>query len=244
MTDWFRSVGLPAVLGAVVVLLLVVGRGTAQDYPEHRAQMVDRQIAARGVSDADVLEAMRRVPRHEFVPEAYRSSAYRDRPLPIGRGQTISQPYIVALMTQALLLADGVSVLEVGTGSGYQAAVLAACGARVFSVERIPELHREARDTLREADYLDRVRLRVGDGSRGWPEHAPFDRVLLTAAARELPHPLAEQLAPGGLLVAPVGGAALQHIYRYRKGPEGEMAREELEGARFVPLIRDEDSEG
>ncbi|MFW6192803.1 MAG: protein-L-isoaspartate(D-aspartate) O-methyltransferase [Gemmatimonadota bacterium] len=217
------------------------GRSGGGDPATLRREMVDRQIASRDVDDERVLRAMREVPRHLFAPGHGLRQAYGDHALPIGHGQTISQPYIVALMTQALELEEGHRVLEVGTGSGYQAAVLAACGARVYTVERIPELHRRARGKLEEAGYLDRVRLRLGDGSRGWPEHAPFDRVVLTAAAEELPRPLAEQLAEGGVLVAPVGGAALQHIYRYRKRPGGELEREELEGARFVPLVRDEE---
>ncbi len=217
----------------------IFGRSSGGDPEELRREMVDHQIASRDVDDERVLRAMREVPRHVFAPGHSLRRAYGDHALPIGHGQTISQPYIVALMTQALELEGTERVLEIGTGSGYQAAVLAACGARVFSVERIPELHRQARQKLEEAGYLDGVRLRLGDGSRGWPEHAPYDRALLTAAARELPRPLAEQLEEGGVLVAPVGGAALQHIYRYRKGPEGELDREKLEGARFVPLVRD-----
>lgn len=204
--------------------------------------MVERQIESRGVRDPTVLAAMREVPRHRFMPDRGVHEAYGDHAVPIGHGQTISQPYIVAFMTQALEPERGCSVLEVGTGSGYQAAVLAACGLEVFTVERIPELHRHAARVLEETGYVDRVRLRLGDGSRGWPEHAPFDRVLLTAAARALPDAVVEQLAEGGVMVAPVGGPAMQHIYRYRKGPEGGLEREELEGARFVPLVTDEDT--
>ena len=199
--------------------------------------MVEQQIERRGVRDERVLAAMREVPRHLFVAGRGVSDAYADRALPIGHDQTISQPYIVARMTQAVDPEPGLRVLEVGTGSGYQAAVLAACGLEVFSVERIPELHRLARRSLEEAGYLDRVRLRLGDGSQGWPEEAPFDRVVVTAAAGSLPDPLVEQTVTGGLLVAPVGGAMIQKICRYRKLEEGTLERQELEGARFVPLV-------
>jgi protein-L-isoaspartate(D-aspartate) O-methyltransferase len=216
-------------------------REEADDPGTLRDRMVERQIEARGVTDPVVLEAMREVPRHLFMAGRSLREAYSDHALPIGHDQTISQPYIVASMTEMLEPEPGLRVLEVGTGSGYQAAVLAACGMEVYSVERIPELHRRAREHLREAGYLDRVHLRLGDGSRGWPEHAPYARILLTAAARTLPEPLVEQLEAGGIAVAPVGGPSLQHIYRYRKGPEGEMEREKREGARFVPLVRDEE---
>lgn len=237
MTDWFRSVGLPAVLGAVVVLLLVVGRGTAQDYPEHRAQMVDRQIAARGVSDADVLEAMRRVPRHEFVPEAYRSSAYRDRPLPIGRGQTISQPYIVAYMTAAIEPDSTDRVLEVGTGSGYQAAVLAEIVDQVKTVEIVPELGREARARLERLGYGN-VDVRIGNGYRGWSEHAPYDAIVVTAAPESIPDALIRQLAPGGRMVVPVGPrSAAQELTLVRKQTDGTIQRRTLTPVRFVPMV-------
>lgn len=206
-----------------------------------RRRMVEEQVARRGVRDPRVLRALREVPRHLFVPPPHRSSAYADCALPIGHGQTISQPYIVALMTAAVEPESGLRALEVGTGSGYQAAVLAACGLEVFSVERVPELHRAARESLREAGYADRVHLRLGDGSRGWPEEAPFDRVLVTAAAGEVPPPLIRQLATGGLMVAPVGDPLLQTIYRYQKRADGGLDAEALEGARFVPLVREQE---
>lgn len=204
-----------------------------------RERMVRDQIRARGVRDERVLRAMREVPRHLFVLPEHRSVAYGDQALPIGHRQTISQPYIVASMTEALEPEPGSRVLEVGTGSGYQAAVLAACGMEVFTIERIPELHRFARSNLEAAGYLDRVRLRLDDGSRGWPEEAPFSRILVTAAAERLPPALVEQLAERGRLLAPVGDPYLQTIYRYRK-EEGELVEEALEGARFVPLVEDE----
>lgn len=215
------------------------GQSKSRGWELLRARMVDRQLRARGVVEEVVLAAMEEVPRHLFVPEEYLSAAYRDQALPIGYHQTISQPYIVAIMTAALRLAPGLKVLEVGTGSGYQAAVLAACGEEVFTVERIPQLYRQARENLNRAGYLDRVRLRLGDGSRGWPQEAPFDRMLLTAAAEAVPPALMNQLAGDGIVVAPVGDPYLQTICRYQKR-EGETISEPLEGARFVPLIAED----
>jgi protein-L-isoaspartate(D-aspartate) O-methyltransferase len=201
--------------------------------------MVDRQIRRRGISDERVLQAMSLVPRHAFVPDSQTSAAYADCALPIGFGATISQPYIVGLMTEALQAGPGVRILEVGTGSGYQAAVLAACGADVFSIERVQELNARAGRTLRETGF-EGVELRLGDGSRGWPEEAPFDRIIVTAAAPAVPPALVEQLADGGILLAPVGDERLQTVRRYRKrGVELEV--EDMECVRFVPLIEDRD---
>lgn len=209
-------------------------------WDEQREQMVETQIRRRGIADERVLTAMRRVPRHEFVPQSHASAAYSDGALPIGHGATISQPYIVAIMTYCLCIdRDGLRVLEVGTGSGYQAAVLAACGCDVYSIERVPSLHSRAEEDLRRTGYLDRVRLRLGDGSQGWPEEGPFDRIMITAAAPAVPTALAEQLAEGGLLVAPIGDVWLQMIRRYRR-ESGGLVGEDIEGARFVPLIEDE----
>ena len=205
--------------------------------------MVERQIRRRGVEDERVLSAIEEVPRHLFVRAGDRSRAYQDSALPIGHDQTISQPYIVARMTELLEPDEGLKALEVGTGSGYQAAVLAACGIEVFSVERIAPLSERAREALLQAGYADRVHLRVGDGSLGWPEEAPFDRVVVTAGAAELPDPLREQLADGGVAVAPVGGRSTQWIRRYRRQGD-RWEEEEFEAARFVPLIRGDDGEG
>ena len=213
------------------------GRG-GTDPAERRRRMVERQIRRRGVRDERVLSAMEEVPRHLFVRPGDRSRAYRDSALPIGHDQTISQPYIVARMTELLEPDEGLRALEVGTGSGYQSAVLAACGLEVYSVERIEALSERARETLLQAGYADRVHLRVGDGSRGWPEEAPFDRIVITAGAEELPDAVRDQLADGGVAVAPVGGRTTQRIRRYRR--EGDRFREEeFEAARFVPLIRE-----
>jgi protein-L-isoaspartate(D-aspartate) O-methyltransferase len=215
------------------------------DEAELRRQMVERQIRRRGIEDARVLDAMRQVPRHLFVPPEHHDAAYADCALPIGYGATISQPYIVARMTAALAIdRDGFRVLEVGTGSGYQAAVLAACGCRVWSVERIPELHARAGEVLRHIGFSDEVHLRLGDGSRGWPEEAPFSGILVTAAAREPPDALAGQMEKDGRMVAPVGGEWSQVLRLYRPGPDDRgLVGEDLEGARFVPLVVDPPSD-
>ncbi len=212
------------------------------DPADRRREMVETQIRRRGVRDPVVLEAMAEVPRHEFVPNTIRSAAYEDCALPIGHGATISQPYIVALMTASLHIdRPGLRVLEIGTGSLYQAAVLAACGCEVFSIERIPELHRRASGLVRNLELGDRIHLRLGDGSRGWPEESPFDRVIVTAAAREIPSALFEQTAEDGMLLAPVGGERGQVIRRYERR-EGEWTSTDIEGAVFVPLITDPDT--
>jgi protein-L-isoaspartate(D-aspartate) O-methyltransferase len=200
--------------------------------------MVSRQIEARGVEDSRVLAAMRRVPRHRFVPERLRDDAYRDHPLPIGRGQTISQPYIVARMTELLRLEPGDKVLEVGTGSGYQAAVLAEVAGPVYTIEIIPELSRRAGEVLEELGYR-RVHLKVGDGYRGWPEHAPYQGIMVTAAPEKVPRPLVDQLAPGGRLVIPVGPTAgVQELLVLAKDGQGRLSRSRHGLVRFVPLVR------
>lgn len=192
-------------------------------------------IARSGVTDPEVLRALRVVPRDRFVPRGLAAHAGEDRPLPIGWAQTISQPSVVALMTEALRVSPGAKVLEVGTGSGYQTAVLAEVGAEVFSVEILPAVAELGRTNLEAAGYRDRIRLRVGDGYRGWPEEAPFDRILLTAAPDHVPAPLLEQLAPGGVLVLPVGAEGHQVVRRVTKGPAGVRA-EDLLPVAFVPM--------
>ena len=194
--------------------------------------MVRGQIEARGVRDARVQAAMREVPRHELVPEEQRPYAYRDRPLPIGWNQTISQPYIVAAMTEALELDGDETVLEVGTGSGYQAAVLSKLARRVFSIEIVEPLAARARADLARLGYSN-VTVRSGDGYGGWPEHAPFDAIIVTAAPDHVPEPLVEQLAVGGRMVLPVG-RVIQDLVRITRTPEG-IEREHLFGVRFVP---------
>lgn len=198
-----------------------------------RQAMVEKQIAARGVRDPRVLAAMAAVPRHELVPVSQRDHAYRDRPLPIGHGQTISQPYIVALMTELLELDGSERVLEIGTGSGYQTAVLAETAREVYSIEIVPELAARARGDLEGLGY-DAVHLRTGDGYRGWPEKAPFDAIVVTAAPDHVPEALVEQLAVGGRLVVPVG-RFYQELVVIKREPDG-IVRESGIGVRFVPM--------
>jgi protein-L-isoaspartate(D-aspartate) O-methyltransferase len=198
--------------------------------------MVERQLAARGIRDERVLAAMGRVERHRFVPETIREEAYEDSPLPIGEGQTISQPFMVALMTEALLLKGGEKVLEVGTGSGYQAAVLAEMGCEVHTIERNPVLAARSRAVLEELGYRS-VRVHEGDGTLGRPEEAPFRGIVVTAGGPRVPDSLLAELDPsGGVLVIPVGNQAIQELVRVIR--RGERFKEEdLGGCRFVPLV-------
>jgi protein-L-isoaspartate(D-aspartate) O-methyltransferase len=211
-------------------------RQAGSDSPELRQArrgMVRQQIEARGVRDPRVLEAMRKVPRHLFVPPAMQAHAYADTPLPIGHGQTISQPYIVAFMSEAMQLKGGERVLEIGTGSGYQAAVLAELAREVYSVEIVEPLAREAEACLKYLGYTN-IKLRVGDGYRGWPEAAPFDAIMVTAAPDHIPPALLEQLAEGGRLILPVG-SFFQELVRIRRTKDGTK-RESLLPVRFVPM--------
>lgn len=201
-----------------------------------RRLMVERQVKGRGISDPLVLEAMLQVPRHLFVEEALQGQAYGDFPLPIGEKQTISQPYMVGLMTEALGLQGGETVLEVGTGSGYQTAVLARIAARVFSLERLPELARRARRVL-DSLGCGNVHVRVTDGTFGWEENGPFDGILVAAGAPAVPQVYLQQLAVGGRLVIPVGSRGSQVLVRVVRRGESEFAEERLADCRFVPLI-------
>ena len=200
-----------------------------------RERMVSQQLIRRGIEDPRVLDAMRVVPRHEFVPASLRSHAYSDEPLPIGEGQTISQPYIVALMTEALQLRAGERVLEIGSGSGYQAAVLAEMSVEVYSVERLAALAASARDRLDTLGYRS-IRVRVGDGNDGWKESSPFDAILLTAAAREIPRVPLQQLLLMGRMVLPIGSDEAQELVRIWRTEEG-FREDYLGGCRFVKLI-------
>ncbi len=215
--------------------------GSGSDHGEYvaqRARMARTQIRDRGIRDTRVLDAMLEVPRHEFVSESFRTMAYEDHPLPIGCDQTISQPYIVALMLQYLALQKEDSVLEVGTGSGYVAALLSRLCHQVYSVERHAELASTAEERLRRLGYMN-VTVRVGDGSLGWAEHAPYNAILVSAAAFEVPPALFEQLREGGRMVVPVGPPFAQELQLVRK-VEGEPETVALEGCRFVPLVEGE----
>jgi protein-L-isoaspartate(D-aspartate) O-methyltransferase len=207
---------------------------TQDAYAAEREKMVRQQLAARGIRDPRLLDAMRQVPRHCFVPRDELAYAYADGPLPIGSGQTISQPYIVALMTQMLELQGGETVLEIGTGSGYQAAVLAQLVWQVYTVERHAELAENARRVLSELGMVN-VEVITGDGSRGWVSHAPYQAILVTAAAPEVPRPLLDQLAEGGRLVLPVGGRGMQILQRWERQGESFESKEGIPVA-FVPL--------
>ncbi|UCD70468.1 MAG: protein-L-isoaspartate(D-aspartate) O-methyltransferase [Syntrophobacterales bacterium] len=205
------------------------------DFSRSRKRMVDEQIASRGIENVRLLDALNNIPRHLFVEEALQDQAYNDYPLPIGEKQTISQPYMVALMTEALELRGGERVLEIGTGSGYQAAILAELAEWVYSIERIRSLANRARKILCELNYYN-IEIRVSDGTRGWKEKAPFQAITVTAGAPEVPQPLVDQLAVGGRLVVPIGDVFSQTLIRVIRTEEG-IEREDLGGCHFVRLI-------
>jgi protein-L-isoaspartate(D-aspartate) O-methyltransferase len=227
-----------AAAGAIAALACVASVASAQGdgaMTAKRERLV-QHLRGQGIDDARVLAAMLTVPRHEFVPEDIRAWAYDDRPLPIGLDQTISQPYVVALMTELLDCRPGDRVLEIGTGSGYQAAVLAALGCDVFTVELLPELRSRAAETLERLDYV--VHTRVGDGYAGWPEEAPFDGIIVTAAPDSVPAALTQQLVTGGSMVIPVGPrGGTQQLLRLRKLADGGLEREAVIPVRFVPMV-------
>jgi protein-L-isoaspartate(D-aspartate) O-methyltransferase len=206
------------------------------DYAVQRERMVRDHIAARGVKDERVLAAMRKIPRHLFVRDHLRSQAYGDHALPIGAAQTISQPYVVARMTEMLEVGREHSVLEIGTGSGYQTAILATLARRVYSLERIPELAHQAIARMRQLGF-DNVKIQVFDGTVGWSEWAPYDRILVTAGAPKVPEPLLDQLAPGGMLLVPEGPMHTQRLVLYKKSARGDVRRKEGEEVAFVPLL-------
>ena len=229
----FTAAGFAGVCGAIALGAFRAGE-SEETYRVRRLDMVAHQIASRGIKDEAVLEAMRKVPRHRFVPAVWQGLAYADGPLPIGEEQTISQPYVVASMTELIVPTKKMRVLEVGTGSGYQAAVLAECVGEVDSIEVLPNLGGKAKALLADLGYRN-VQVRIGDGYGGWPERAPYDAIILTAAPpREVPRPLLDQLKPGGRLVAPVGRGD-QDLVRITKTPTG-FKREVLERVRFVPM--------
>lgn len=211
--------------------------GKSEEYEDRRRKMVDVQIERRGVDDEHVLEAMRRVPREQFVPERHRSMAYSDRPLPIGEGQTISQPYIVALMTEAAGVEPGDKVLEVGTGSGYGAAVASRIADQVYTVERHVDLAEDAERVYEELGY-DNIDIVVGDGTLGFPEEAPFDAIIATASGPEVPETFKEQVAIGGSIVMPVGSKmGGQRLTKLTKRQDGQFDEDDMGFVRFVPLI-------
>ncbi|MCX5851914.1 MAG: protein-L-isoaspartate(D-aspartate) O-methyltransferase [Deltaproteobacteria bacterium] len=207
-------------------------------YRSRRQKMVDSQLRSRGIRNVEVLRAMEKIPRHLFIDEGLLDRSYSDGPLPIGERQTISQPYMVALMTEALALQGGEKVLEIGTGSGYQTAILAELADRVLSIERFASLATKARKALESLNYYN-VLIRVGDGTYGWTEEAPFDAIIVTAGAPDVPEPLKKQLAPKGRLVIPVGDRHVQTLLRFTRLSEdpGDIRTEDLGGCRFVDLI-------
>ena len=222
------------------MLALLAGAGcnhartSVADFATERERMVKEQIVMRGVMEESVLGAMRKVPREEFVPEEFRAASYDDRPLPIGYDQTISQPFIVAFMTEQLRPQAGDRVLEIGTGSGYQAAILAELVAEVYSIEIIEPLAKMAEATLQRLGYKN-VHVKAGDGYKGWPEHAPFDCVIVTCAPEHVPKPLVEQLKEGGRMIVPVGPVGEQDLYLLEK-EKGELRQRAVSPVRFVPM--------
>ena len=204
-----------------------------------RKLMIKNQLQSRGIRDDAVLKVMRSVERHNFVPENYRDRAYSDGPLPIGHGQTISQPYIVAFMTEQLQVSSQHKVLEIGTGSGYQAAILGELAKHVFTIEIIPELAEGAKNILNHLSYKN-ITVRAGDGYKGWPEEAPFERIMVTAAPAEVPQMLVDQLAPGGRMILPVGAQFLvQYLWVIEKDDQGTVTKEKILPVRFVPMVKE-----
>ena len=225
----------PHLIGATAFLALLNPAPANDPYVSMRDRMVREQIAGRGIHNPEVLRILRSTPRHLFVPGAIEENAYDDCALPLGYGGTISQPYIVALMTELLDPAKSHRVLEIGTGSGYQAAVLAQLTGHVFTIEIVPELAESASQRLARLGYRN-VTVRYGDGYRGWPEQAPFDRIILTAAPEQIPQLLLDELAPGGRLVAPVGGRMGQDLIVIEKQPNGTLRRSVVAPVIFVPM--------
>ena len=223
-------------------LTLILNLGCSQNavsYEIKRKTMVEDQIKRRGVEDKLVLKAIQKVEREKFVPEKYRDLAYTDGPLPIGHKQTISQPYIVAYMTEQLHLKKEHTVLEIGTGSGYQAAILGEIAKEVYTIEIIPELAASAGSLLKKLNYKN-IDVRTGDGYKGWPEKAPFDRIIVTAAPEEIPEELVDQLANNGRMILPVGENELsQYLWVIKKNKKGVVTKEQILPVRFVPMVKE-----
>ncbi len=220
---------------AAAMLIWLAAPALADDFDTQRRQMVADQLVRRGIRQEQVLQAMERVPRHRFVPTHLAARAYDDGPLPIGYDQTISQPYIVALMSELLDLQPGRRVLEIGTGSGYQAAILAQMGAHVYTIEIVAQLGEGARTLLSALGYRH-IQVKIGDGYQGWPEAAPFDGIIVTCAPSQVPEPLKAQLAEGGRMVIPVGDRYVQRLVRLIK-TEGRLKEEKVIDVRFVPMV-------
>ncbi|MGD9162073.1 MAG: protein-L-isoaspartate(D-aspartate) O-methyltransferase [Desulfobacteraceae bacterium] len=215
--------------------MIFTGACAQEPYEAQRNRMVKEQVIARGINDARVIRAMQRIERHLFVPAEYIQMAYRDGPLPIGYGQTISQPYIVAFMTDILKLKSDDRVLEIGTGSGYQAAVLAEICNSVFSIEVVPQLRERASSLLKKLGY-DNILIKTGDGYKGWKEHAPFDAIIVTCSPTHIPKPLEEQLSEGGRMIIPVGERYIQQmVYLIKK--DGKLHQEKVLPVSFVPMV-------
>ena len=230
------------ILPCYLILCVLIWSYAQEDFPAQRQLMVESQLKARDIYDRATLRAMSTVPREQFVPVDVRMYSYSDGPLPIGEGQTISQPYIVAYMTQALRLKPDFRVLEVGTGSGYQAAILAEIVDSVYTIEIVEKLGIKSRSLLQSLGY-DNVQVRVGDGYHGWPEKAPFDAIIVTAGAEEIPKPLIEQLKNGGRMIIPVGPhRGIRQLVRVDK-KDGSVRKKELMAVRFVPFTRNEDKQ-
>ncbi len=241
LCSWFIKWGTGGFFIFVIVgtgLLNGTAAMSEKDYKSDRERMVDEQIVQRGIADPRVLTALRAVERHQYMPPAVWHLAYEDYPVDIGHGQTISQPYIVALMTELLQLDADDKVLEIGTGSGYQAAVLAQIAKEVYTVEIVEALGKSAAATFVRLGYRN-IQAKVGDGYEGWPEHAPFDAIIVTAAPEHIPEPLIAQLKPGGRMVLPVGPVfSFQYLILVKKNADGTYTEEKLEPVRFVPLKR------
>ncbi len=228
---------LPVMISLVVFLLNPFMQQDKDPYERQRRDMVSTQVAARGITDPAILAAMRKIPRHLFVPSAIAPYAYQDNPLPIGYDQTISQPFIVAWMTELAKPNKNKKALEIGTGSGYQAAILSETTGQVYSIEIVPELARSSKDLLAKLGY-NNVEVKEADGYTGWEEHAPFDIIMVTAACDHIPQPLLDQLAEGGRLIMPLGDpGAIQELIMITKN-RGKINRQTISAVRFVPLIR------
>ncbi len=235
----FRIMGFYFLFLVPPVFAFVMGCNAQVDrFTQQRMQMVEKQIRARGISDKSTLEACRKVPRHRFVLPEFINSAYNDSPLPINEGQTISQPYIVAIMTETLNLKRTDKVLEIGTGSGYQAAILAEICDSVFTIEIFPKLGNKAIELFSELGYKN-IFCKIGDGYKGWPEHAPFDAIIVTCAPSKIPEPLKNQLAEGGRMIIPVGTNPFQSLVLLEK-KNGKISEKEVLPVRFVPMISEE----